>query len=265
MLIENTLWGETDKVKIAIERLKHFEPEEGYYVAFSGGKDSCVVKDLVIKSGVKHEFHFNRSMEPPELIYYIRKHHADVIWHRPKKTMWELIVKNMTPPTRILRFCCKEMKENDETAIDRLVVTGVRWEESTQRKGRQMVEQCRNNTGKRYLHPIIDWTETDVWEYIRQNKLPYCKLYDEGWTRLGCVLCPNSGPNGLKRDAERFPKIAEMYRYCCNVAYPLKVISKAKKGETVSWKSGDDMYDWWLSGAPGDNSDDPQQRFFFED
>lgn len=53
MLVENTLWGKRDKVKIAIERLRQFEPEEGYYLAFSGGKDS--IKDKSRRAQAKEE------------------------------------------------------------------------------------------------------------------------------------------------------------------------------------------------------------------
>lgn len=262
MLIENTLFGTVDKVQMAIDRLKEFEPEEGYYVAFSGGKDSCVVKDLVKRSGVKHEFHFNRSMEPPELIYYIREHHPDVVWHLPKKTMWQLIEYNMVPPTRLMRYCCKEMKENDETASGRLVVTGVRWAESIRRAGRQMVEMCRTDPNKRYLHPIIDWSESDVWEYVADRKLPMCKLYQEGFTRLGCVMCPMANIAGMQRDAKRWPKIAEMYKWSCQKAFERRL----SKGNTnTKWKSGLEMYDWWISGKAPKNPDPDQQRFFFED
>ena len=262
MLIENTLFGVRDKVQTAIDRLREFEPPEGYYVAFSGGKDSCVVKDLVIKSGVKHEFHFNRSMEPPELIYYIREYHPDVIWHLPKKTMWQLIIYNMIPPTRKARYCCKSMKENDKSAKGRLVVTGVRWEESVKRAGRQMVELCRTDPTKRYIHPIIDWTESDVWGYIRENSLPYCKLYDEGRKRLGCVMCPMSNSKGMKRDADRWPKIAEMYKWSCEMALQHRM----EIGNTnTEWNNGQEMYDWWISGKAPEDPDPDQQRFFFED
>lgn len=260
MLIENTLFGVRDKVQIAIERLKQFEPEEGYYVAFSGGKDSIVVKDLVTKSGVKAEFHFNRSMEPPEVIYYIREHHKDVIWHYPKLTMWQLIVKNGMPPTRIARYCCREMKENDETAKGRLVVTGVRREESTQRKGRKMVEQCRNDNSKRFLHPIIDWSEDEVWQYIHDNKLQYCSIYDEGQTRLGCIMCPMKNHAGMIADAKRWPKIAEQYKRSCEKAYQKRLAS----GKIMRWKNGLEMYNWWISGKAAEKDDPDQQVFFFD-
>lgn len=84
MLIENTLFGTRDKVAEAIQRLKSFEPEDGYYVAFGGGKDSIVVLDLVKRSGVKYDAHYTiTSVDPPELIRYIRKHHPDVAMDFP--------------------------------------------------------------------------------------------------------------------------------------------------------------------------------------
>lgn len=78
MLKELTLEGEVDKVKVAINRLKLHEPPEGYYVAFSGGKDSCVALDLCKRAGVKYDVHYSvTTVDPPELVYFIRKHYPD--------------------------------------------------------------------------------------------------------------------------------------------------------------------------------------------
>lgn len=139
MLIENTLLGVVDKVDIAIRRLKSFEPEDGYYVAFGGGKDSIVVLDLVKRSGVKYDAHYTiTSVDPPELIRYIRKYHPDVAMDYPRDkdgkvvTMWNLIPKHTIPPTRQARYCCAEIKEVNGKG--RVTVTGVRWDESSRRK-----------------------------------------------------------------------------------------------------------------------------------
>ena len=72
MLIENTLFGRIDKVAQAITRIKLHKPDDGYYVAFSGGKDSCVILDLVQRAGVKYDAHYNvTTVDPPELVQFI--------------------------------------------------------------------------------------------------------------------------------------------------------------------------------------------------
>jgi phosphoadenosine phosphosulfate reductase len=81
-LLRSWVWG----IKIAIERLRTFEPAEGYYVAFSGGKDSITILDLVKKSGVKYDAPFNlTTVDPPELLKFIKKNHSEVEIHLLKK------------------------------------------------------------------------------------------------------------------------------------------------------------------------------------
>lgn len=138
------------KVDLAIRRLKAFEPPDGYYVAFSGGKDSQCVYHLCKMAGVKFDAHYARtSVDPPELVYFIREHYPDVeemCQHysdgkpqhyypdgRPKPmTMWSLIEDHTIPPTRKARYCCSSLKEPG--GAGRVVVTGVRWAESANRK-----------------------------------------------------------------------------------------------------------------------------------
>jgi len=72
-------------VKSAIAVIKEYEPPEGYHVAFSGGKDSIVVYDLVKKAKVKHQAYFAMTtVDPPELLKFIKKSYPEVKWVRPK-------------------------------------------------------------------------------------------------------------------------------------------------------------------------------------
>jgi len=264
MLKENTLFGVKDKVKIAIERLRSFEPPEGFYLAFSGGKDSQCIYHLAKEAGVKFDAHHNlTTVDPPELVYFIRENYPDVIIDKPEMSMWKLIIKNNCPPTRIQRWCCRELKEHGGEG--RICVTGVRWAESTRRKanraafevleskkrgnylfndndeGRRMFENCMQK-GKRIVNPIIDWEDADVWEYIHTRGLKYCKLYDEGFTRLGCIGCPMGSIKQREREFERYPKYKAQYIRTFD-----KVVKNRKaKGMKCTWETGEDLMNWWL-------------------
>ena len=133
-----------EKVKTAIERLKAFEPKngEGYYLAFSGGKDSVVCKALLDMAGVKYDATYRiTTVDPPELVRFIKEKHPDVKREYPRysdgtvATMWNLIPRKIMPPTRIARYCCQVLKESGGDG--RMTVTGVRWAESTNRQTNQ--------------------------------------------------------------------------------------------------------------------------------
>ena len=108
------------KLDIAIDRLKSFEPEDGYFVAFSGGKDSQCIYHLAQMAGVKFDAHYHvTSVDPPELIYFIRDHYPDVFFDVPHDkngkhvSMWSLICDAKIPPTRTMRYCCAYLKETN--------------------------------------------------------------------------------------------------------------------------------------------------------
>lgn len=235
-----------DKVQVAIERFRAFEPPEGYYVAFSGGKDSSVILELAKMSGVKFDAHYTlTSVDPPELVQFIKREHPEVDIEIPKYpdnyknprlagkqiTMWNLIPEKKMPPTRIVRYCCKELKES--RGEGRFTVTGVRWQESSKRAGRgglelakrkshrmenydpdnpdqEMIHQCMKYA-RRHLNPIIDWTTDEVWEFIHKYNVPYCCLYDQGYKRLGCIGCPMGTVEMREKEFERYPKYRKAY------------------------------------------------------
>jgi phosphoadenosine phosphosulfate reductase len=241
-LKEITLFENKDKVAKAIEFIKENEPDEGYWLADSGGKDSEVVRDLTILSGVKYQgYHNKTTVDPPELIQHIKTNHPDTIILKPRLSMFSLIVKKRMPPTRIVRYCCEHLKEY--SGYDRVLITGVRWQESYKRKQRKEVE-CGYGRQKRkfFINPILKWTSDDVWEYIRQREIEYCKLYDEGFKRLGCVLCPMSGHNGMLKDAKRWPKIKANYIR----AFQKMVDKRIVDGLETKWATGQEVFDWWI-------------------
>lgn len=75
-----------NKVEFAINLLKTWEPPEGYYLAFSGGKDSVAIYDLAQKAGVKFDAHYCVSpIDPPQVHKFIKDHYPDVIWDYHRK------------------------------------------------------------------------------------------------------------------------------------------------------------------------------------
>ena len=249
-----TLWG--NRVDMALERLRLFEPADGYYLAFSGGKDSQVIYHLAKEAGVRFDAHFSvTTVDPPELLPFIREHYPDVIWERPKKSMFRLIVDHGTMPTRVIRFCCDALKE--DKGGGRLVMTGIRWQESNARAKRTMVESCYKDKGKTYLHPIIDWSTEDVWSYLTGLGVPHCGLYDEGRARIGCVMCPMVGAKRQRAEALRWPRIAHMYRQAAERAWQ----RRAAKGDALVWDSGQALYDWWLSDRIAEANDEQLSMF----
>lgn len=207
MLRENTLFGLRDKESEALDLLRQHEPPEGYYVAYSGGKDSTVILDLVRRSGVKYDAHYNvTTVDPPELVYHIRRQ-ADVACERPAMSMWELIPKKLMPPTRIVRYCCDVLKERGGRG--RTVVTGVRAAESVRRRKRQKVE----------------------------------KSTDEGFKRLGCICCPMGGWRKQLQEAERWPKYKALYL----MTFERLIARRLVLGKPCMWRTGADVWDWWTS------------------
>lgn len=257
-LIEETLFGTEDKVALSIQALQSFQQPDGYYVAFSGGKDSVVVKALCDMAGVKYDAHYSvTSVDPPELVAFIRDQYPDVSRDIPRDedgnaiTMWNLIPKKLIPPTRIVRYCCAVLKET--CGYGRMVVTGVRWAESSRRAknralvnigdsnkskrimlnndnddARQLVESCYR-LKKTTLNPIINWSDEDVWEFIHKYNIPYCKLYDEGFHRLGCIGCPMNPAAAAELD--KYPT----YRRAYIRAFDKMVEERKKRGLNCDW------------------------------
>jgi len=257
VLVENTLFGVRDKVQMALDMLREFEPEDGYYLAYSGGKDSTVLLDLARRGGVKFDAHYNlTTVDPPELVYFIRTQ-PDVVVESPEKTMWELIVEKRIPPTRTVRYCCQILKERGGSG--RKVLTGVRRAESVKRSKRQQVETCFKDGTKQYFHVIFHWSDEDVWEYIHSRNLPYCSLYDEGFKRLGCICCPMQGPDGMKKEAEKWPKFKAQYIRTFQKMLDKKIADGLDVGE---WRTGQDVWDWWVSPPPV--KEDEAQMMIFE-
>ncbi len=240
-----------NKIETAIALLKAVEPVERFYGAFSGGKDSVVIKDLGLRAEVGADWHYCASpFDPPAIYKYIRQHHPDVAWDYYVRGFWKLVVVKGLP-TRKNRWCCEYIKEAGGDG--RVLIVGSRSEESNTRNKQKCFERHSKypKVDKIFVRPIITWSKSEVWEYIHKYDLPFCSLYSEGFERLGCIMCPVANYKKRLLEMERFPKIAYLWRRTCDEIVKDRLsrgnISKRGKLYKHQYQTGDELFNWWLS------------------
>ena len=271
-----------DLIRKAERMALRLDPKNGFYNTFSGGKDSQCLYHLVKLAGVKAKTHMSlTSVDPPEVIRFVKAQYPDVELIKPKMSIYDMAKKKHILPTRKFRWCCAEYKE--VSGVGKVTLIGVRKEESARRakkeevsvssKGKrneqtfdqwseheeQMVA-CVGGKDKILVSPIIYWTEKDVWEFLNANNIPHCKLYDEGYRRIGCICCLMSNYKSKLRDIERFPHVKrkwlETIQHLIDNGYMNRNFSDAETG-----------FRWWISGKSFDKfyADEVlQQKIDFE-
>jgi phosphoadenosine phosphosulfate reductase len=202
-------------------------PRRMLLVSFSGGKDSTVVSDLVIRalgrSDVLHVFG-DTTLEDENTYAYVREYQENnpliPFFEAKAEHDFHALVDEIGPPSRVMRWCCTIFKAGPinnllQTLGNQKVLTfyGIRRDESARRNRYHRVDwndpdrvgtvvkvtQDDELNGvtvgakigqQMTASPIIDWTEFDVWLYILTNRVQFNKSYRLGYTRVGCWLCP---------------------------------------------------------------------------
>lgn len=236
-----------------------YDKEDGFYLAFSAGKDSQALYHIAELAGVKFKGHINwTSVDPPQVIRFKRKHYPEVVEHKPKKSIYDLAIDRGILPSMRIRWCCADLKES--AGAGKVTLIGIRKEESTRRAKRHEVEvsnkafsgnfeefgewrkktieekeaklirkmkregkkvnedefslqsdnevRCINGKDSILVSPIFEWTEKDVWTFLNDVvRVPHCELYDQGYKRIGCILCPMSQHRQKIRELKDFPHV----------------------------------------------------------
>lgn len=284
--------------KISIERLcEGAMMSEHYYqkpllICYSGGKDSEIIVDLALKSGIKFEVqHSHTTADAPETVYHIRKRFKELeekgikctinmpYYKGQRVSMWSLIPIKKMPPTRLMRYCCSVLKET--AGRNRCIVTGVRRAESVKRKSsgvvevkhtdinkriiinndndekRQIVERCQMQAKIAY-NVIVDWDNDTVKDYINSEHIDCNPLYKCGFDRVGCIGCPMVNK---KRAFEftQYPKYRDMYIR----AFDKMVAIRKTEGKESRWNNGIDVYHWWMQDGvlPGQMTIDGEDNW----
>ncbi len=183
-----------------------------FHVAFSGGKDSAVLLDLVKKALPKDSFVVifgDTGMEFPDTYDVVKKtqeqcekdgtHFYIAKSHFNPEESWKIF----GPPARVLRWCCSVHKSTPQTIKMREITgknnytgldyVGVRAHESVARSTYEFESYGKKQKGQYSFNPILEWTSAEIWLYIYINKIFINEAYKKGNSRAGCLFCPMSG------------------------------------------------------------------------
>jgi len=137
-----------------------YDPDEGYYLAFSGGKDSQALYHIAQLAGVRFRGHMNfTSVDPPQVIRFVRQHYPDVVKHSPEKSIYQLATERGILPSMRVRWCCADLKES--AGAGKVTLIGIRKAESARRAKRKEVE-VSNRQFSGNLDEFAEWQKEQI-------------------------------------------------------------------------------------------------------
>ena len=241
-----------DVILKALPLALKYDPDKGFFVGMSFGKDSQALYHMMQLCNVPFHAYFSpTSVDPAEVIRFGRKNYPEVEFTKIDKSIFDVFREMKVLPSMKIRWCCAYFKEKGGEG--KVVCTGVRKAESVRRSKRNEIEvsghkfsghmdefedwqekrirkkmkhlnqdqfsdakqtevRCISGKDKILLNPIIEWSEEDVWEFLNKVvEVPHCELYDEGYTRIGCIGCPMATTKNQIKQFLRWPHVKEKW------------------------------------------------------
>lgn len=257
------------KVKQSIQMTKEYtlkNLDKKIFVSISGGKDSDVMKHIVDiafnelrEEGINVDYNliaFNTSNDTAETYKHLKQHHKmtkeNIISPEVGFYQWIVDKKNYFTPTRFVRNCCSTYKEGQLTKImgkkeDTLTFLGMRSPESVKRKDYDFdLNEAQKKIGKkpnvpenwlRFL-PIVKWTDAEVWLYILNRKMKYNDMYNKGFNRIGCFICPYQSDVVELLIKNHYPKQWKRWVDILAKGYEIYGVERRLKWDLLEWCEG---------------------------
>lgn len=158
---------------------------KGFYLAFSGGKDSQCLYHIAKLAGVRFEAHYARTgIDHPELVHFIMRNYPDVVWDRPQMTFWELIIKKKMLPMQQYRYCCEVLKESN--GANTVTITGIRRAESNKRAKRNIYEVSNHRFTSDSESEFEQWRNDEI-QKQRTKNTNRDQFAEQGNTEVRCI------------------------------------------------------------------------------
>lgn len=179
------------------------------FVSFSGGKDSTVTSDLVIRAlGNPSIIHLygDTTLEFPESERYVKRFKENnrktpfLVSRNNEKNFYDMC-DIIGPPSRVKRWCCtifktgaitKKIEKTFPGVKTLLSFQGIRRNESNSRNKYDRMSRNSKISKQVMFSPVIDWLDSDIWLYILTSGIDFNDAYRYGYTRVGCWCCPNN-------------------------------------------------------------------------
>lgn len=259
MKLEEKIEKSIALIKRAEKLAMKMQPEMGFHVGFSGGKDSQCVLELVKMAGVRYHVVYNvTTIDLADNVRFIKEHYPEVQFSVPEKSFMKLVEKKGLP-TMGKRWCCAVYKE--KAGAGSVVLTGIRKEESLKRaeykpvtkwakrkESRKVMNldemednefRCVGGRDKIMVYPLLEWTEKDVWEFHKLRNIPLNPCYVT-YQRVGCIFCPFARARDIRKYCVSHPKLKKV------LISALDEYRRKKEGRR-ELLSADDYFEWWLT------------------
>ncbi len=246
-------------IEKSIDIIQQYQPEGEYHLGFSGGIDSQVLYHLAEDAGAKFTAYYQKDIAPPEVKQFIRSNYPQVIWQSEPGFNFYKKMSTKGFPLRQARWCCEYMKERGGNG--QTVLLGIRAQESNSRSKYPIAGQWdKGDIHKFVVRPLLHWTRNQERKYLRDKGIEWCDLYNKGFQRLGCILCPMASPEEKRLQSSYWPKIALAWEHSFERLYNNRVSSG--NDSVKRWNSAHEMFNWYINET--EKIPDEQLRMIFE-